>query len=100
MPNRAQGHPADVVPPMVSLSARIAAAYISSRQDVPIERVGEVIEGVYRSLVRIAVVEDTGAAAVCRFLDTPVGQEAMARPALRVVGGTDQPSGVSFGPGF
>jgi hypothetical protein len=79
-------------PPLVSLSAKVAAAYLSSRQDVPIERVGDLIEGVYRSLVRIAVVEDTGAAAVCRFLDTPVGQEAMSRPALRVVGGTDQPS--------
>lgn len=97
MPHRAENIEADAVPPMVSLSARVAAAYIASRRDVPIERVGEVIEGVYRSLRRIAVVEDTGAAAVCRFLDTPVGQEAMARPGLRVVGGTDQLSGVPSG---
>ena len=78
--------------PLVSLSAKVAAAYIASRKDVPIERVGEVIEGVYRSLVRIAAVEDTGSAAVCRFLDTPVGQEAMGRPLLRIVGGIDQAS--------
>ncbi len=79
-------------PPLVSLSAKVAAAYIASRKDVPIERVGEVIEGVYRSLVRIAAAEDTGSAAACRFLDTPVGREAMDRPPLRVVGGTDQTS--------
>ena len=52
-------------PPLVSLSAKVAAAYLSSRQDVPIERVGDLIEGVYRSLVRIAVVEDTAAPAPC-----------------------------------
>ena len=78
---------AGAIPPMVSLSGRVAAAYLSARRDVAVEDVPGLIEGVYRSLKRIAAVEETGAAAACAFLDSEVGRAGM-KPLLRVVGGS------------
>jgi hypothetical protein len=77
---------AGAIPPMVSLSGKVAVAYLSTRGDVAIEDVPGLIEGVYRSLKRIAAVEETGAAAACAFLDSEVGRAGM-KPILRLVGG-------------
>lgn len=70
---------------MVSLSARVAAAYVASRRDVPIERVPELIGGIHRALRQVAAAEECGAQALVHFLETPTGQEAMNRASLRLV---------------
>ncbi len=75
------------IPAMVSLSAKVATAYLSTRGDVPIEQVPGLIEGVYRSLKRLAIVEETGAGAVCRILESQEGRRLMDGPLLRLVGG-------------
>ncbi|CUW41951.1 protein of unknown function (Transcriptional regulatory protein RosMucR 13-57) (plasmid) [Magnetospirillum sp. XM-1] len=75
----------DAPSPMVSLSARVAAAYLSSRRDVPVEQVPSLIEGIHRALRRVAAAEECGAEALVRFLDTSAGKAAMDRPALRLV---------------
>jgi len=81
--------PASPPPAMVALSARVAVAYLASRRDVPIEQVPSLIEGIHRALRRVAAVEGGGDQALVRFLGTEIGQEAMARPMLRLVASSD-----------